>query len=81
MKRTGKKILSLLLTLVMLLGLLPFVVSLLVGSLWLMLFGTMLSAAAMGDVMIVWALRHESPAALVYDHPTEGGCLVYRKTV
>lgn len=65
----------------LLLGLLPFVVSLLVGSLWLMLFGTMLSAAAMGDVMIVWALRHESPDTLVYDHPTEGGCLVYHKAV
>jgi hypothetical protein len=62
-----------------LLGLLPYVVSFFIGSLWLMLFGTMLSAAAMGDVMIVWAIRHESPDALVYDHPSEAGCLVYHK--
>lgn len=62
-----------------LLGLLPYMVSFFIGSLWLMLFGTMLSAAAMGDVMIVWVIRHESPDTLVYDHPSEAGCLVYRK--
>lgn len=62
-----------------LLGLLPYLVSFFIGSLWLMLFGTLLSSAAMGDVMIVWVIRHESPDTLVYDHPSEAGCLVYRK--
>ena len=62
-----------------LLGLLPYLVSFFIGSLWLMLFGTVLSSAAMGDVMIVWVIRHESPDTLVYDHPSEAGCLVYRK--
>jgi hypothetical protein len=62
-----------------LLGLLPYLVSIFIGSLWLMLFGTLLSSAAMGDVMIVWVIRHESPDTLVYDHPSEAGCLVYRK--
>ena len=62
----------------LLLGIIPFVVSFFAGSFILMLLGATLTACAMGDVMIVWAIRKEQPDTLVYDHPTEGGCVVYR---
>lgn len=63
----------------LLLGIVPYVLSFFFGSLWLMTFGTLFISAAMGDVMIVWAIRKETPDTLVYDHPKEAGCLVYRR--
>lgn len=64
----------------LLLGIVPYLLSFATNSLWLMLFGTLFIACAMGDVMIVWAIRHESADTLVYDHPSEPGCVVYRPT-
>lgn len=61
----------------LLLGIIPFVVSFFAGSFILMMLGATLTACAMGDVMIVWVIRKERPDTLVYDHPTEGGCVVY----
>ena len=61
----------------MLLGVLPFIVSLFSGSVALMFFGATMIGAAMGDVLIVWAIRKESPDTMVYDHPTEPGCVLY----
>ena len=63
----------------LLLGIIPFFLSFATHSLWLMLFGVIFIACAMGDVLIVWAVRKESPDTLVYDHPSEGGCVVYHK--
>ena len=63
----------------LLLGVLPFLLSLVTPSLWMMFFGAIFISCAMGDVMIVWALRKEPPSALIYDHPTEAGSVVYRK--
>ena len=61
----------------LLLGIIPFLLSFATHSLWLMLFGVIFIACAMGDVLIVWAIRHDSADTLVYDHPTEPGCVVY----
>ena len=61
----------------LLLGIVPFLLSFATHSLWLMLFGVIFIACAMGDVLIVWAIRHDSADTLVYDHPTEPGCVVY----
>lgn len=60
-----------------LLGVVPFLLSFATNSLWLMLFGAIFIGCAMGDVLIVWAIRKESPDSLVYDHPSEPGCVVY----
>lgn len=63
----------------LLLGVLPFLVALAVGShLWL-LIGILFITAAAGDIMIVWAVRKESADTLVYDHPSEAGCYVYHR--
>lgn len=61
----------------LLLGIIPFLLSFATNSLWLMLFGVIFIACAMGDVLIVWAIRKEPPDTLVYDHPSEPGCIVY----
>lgn len=62
-----------------LMGIVPYVLSFIIGNLWLMAFGVLFIASAMGDVMIVWAIRNEPPETMVYDHPKEAGCYVYRK--
>ena len=61
----------------LLLGVVPFLLSFATNSLWLMLFGAIFIGCAMGDVLIVWAIRKEPPDTLVYDHPSEPGCIVY----
>lgn len=58
------------------LGLIPFVASLLIGDLLLMVLGTVFISAAAGDVSIAWALREVPSDVLVLDHPTLPGCLV-----
>ncbi len=63
----------------LLLGIVPFLLSFAIHSLWMMLFGAIFIACAMGDVLIVWAIRHDSADTLVYDHPSEAGCLVYHR--
>ena len=62
-----------------LMSVVPFLLSFVMPSLWMMLFGVIFISAAMGDVMIVWVIRHEPSDTLIYDHPTEAGCLVYRR--
>ena len=62
-----------------LVGIIPTVVGICVGSLLWTLVGVALISGAAGDIMIVWAIRKEPPDALVYDHPSEAGCLVYHK--
>lgn len=64
----------------LLLGVVPFLLSFATNSLWLMLFGAVFIGCAMGDVLIVWAIRKEPPDTLVYDHPSEPGCIVYHPT-
>lgn len=65
----------------MLLGVVPFIISLFSGSVALMFFGATMIGAAMGDVLIVWVIRKESPDTMVYDHPTEPGCVLYHPSV
>lgn len=63
-----------------LLGIVPTIIGICVGSLLWTLVGVALISGAAGDIMIVWAIRKEPADALVYDHPSEAGCLVYHKT-
>ena len=63
-----------------LVGIIPAVVGICVGSFLWTLVGVALISGAAGDIMIVWAIRKEPADALVYDHPSEAGCLVYHKT-
>ena len=65
-----------------LLGILPMIVGILIGSLQVLLLGVLMADAAAGDILIVWKiLRYKSEAAsIVYmDHPTQAGGVIFEK--
>ena len=64
------------------LGILPMIAGILVGSLAVLLVGILMADAAAGDILIVWKiLRYQSEArSLVYiDHPTQAGGVIFEK--
>ena len=62
-----------------LLGIIPTIVAIIVGSLFWLILGVMFTTCAIGDIMIVWKIRREPADSLIYDHPTAAGCVVYHK--
>jgi len=60
----------------LLLGILPWLVSLFTGDVLLMAFGFLYTVAASGDFLILWLIRDIKPNTLVEDHPTNAGCYV-----
>jgi hypothetical protein len=61
------------------LGLLPALVAIITGNVWLLLFGMIFTMASCGDFLIVLLLRKENMNDLVLDHPSEAGCYIFRK--
>ena len=61
----------------LLLGILPWVISLFTGDILFFLFGFLYTAAAGGDLLILWIIRKVKPNTLVEDHPTNAGCTIY----
>ncbi len=60
-------------------GLLPALLGLAFGQSVLLLLGTFFLLGALGDAMILWAIRRVPGQARVLDHPTLPGCLVLRE--
>lgn len=60
-------------------GMVPWLAGIATGSLLWMLLGAIMIGGAMGDIMIVRAIREETPDTMIYDHPNLVGCYVYRK--
>jgi hypothetical protein len=60
----------------LLLGFLPWAVSLFTGDILLFIYGWLYTTAAGGDFLILWILRDMKPNTLVEDHPTRAGCYV-----
>ncbi|GAB4474494.1 MAG: DUF3267 domain-containing protein [Anaerolineae bacterium] len=60
-------------------GVLPALAGIGTGIGWLTLYGILMTTAALGDVLVCWAIRHVPPQARVVDHPSEAGCLVLRE--
>ena len=63
-------------------GLVPTVIALAIGSPWLLALGFVMTLSAGGDIMIVFKLlAHHSDAneILWYDHPTEGGGVIFER--
>jgi hypothetical protein len=58
------------------LGILPWLISLFTGDTLLMVFGFLYTIAASGDFLILWLIRGIKPNTLVEDHPTNAGCYV-----
>lgn len=59
-----------------LLGLLPWLLSLLLGSGVLMVWGAFFTVTAAGDALILWLIRRAPSDALIRDHPSRAGCEV-----
>ncbi|MBN1978608.1 MAG: DUF3267 domain-containing protein [Anaerolineae bacterium] len=57
-------------------GLLPGIVGLALGSLWLTMLGAVLLGAAGGDILVLWEIRSVPSNASILDHPTKTGCEV-----
>ena len=60
----------------LLLGILPYLFSLLLADGNLFWFGLFHTSAAGGDWLILWLLRNIRAGSLVEDHPTHAGCYV-----
>ena len=60
----------------LLLGILPWIISLFTGDLLLFIFGLLYTTAAGGDFLILWIIRNVNVNTLVEDHPTNAGCYV-----
>jgi hypothetical protein len=58
------------------LGILPYILSLVLNNGFLLWFGVIHTIAAGGDWLILWSLRHEKGGSLVEDHPSRAGCFV-----
>lgn len=61
------------------LGIIPAVVSLMIGSTVLLGWGILFIAAASGDIWMSWLLTKEDPESTILDHPTEAGFYVFDK--
>jgi hypothetical protein len=59
------------------LGLLPFILSLALGNGALLWFSIFQTAAASGDWLILWLLRNLKGGTLVEDHPSRAGCYAF----
>lgn len=55
------------------LGIIPAVVALFIGSLPMLAWGIFFIAAAAGDIWMTWLLTKEDPNNMVLDHPSEAG--------
>lgn len=59
------------------LGIVPGVLGLAIGSVAVTVFGVIFISSAAGDIMVAWRLRREPAENTVLDHPSEVGYLVY----
>jgi hypothetical protein len=55
------------------LGIIPAVAALFIGSLPMLAWGILFIAAAAGDIWMTWLLTKENPKSMVLDHPSEAG--------
>ena len=60
----------------LLLGILPWFISLFTSDILLFFFGLLYTTAAGGDFLILWILRNIKPNTLVEDHPANAGCYI-----
>jgi len=55
------------------LGVIPAIVALFIGSLPMLVWGVLFIAAAAGDIWMTWLLTKENSKSMVLDHPSEAG--------
>ncbi len=59
------------------LGILPSIIAICIGSFGLLIWGILFITVAAGDLWIAWLLTKEAPDVLVLDHPSEAGFYIY----
>ena len=57
-------------------GVLPYIYSLVTGDANWFWFSLIHTSAAGGDWLVLWLIRNVKPGSLVEDHPTQAGCYV-----
>ena len=60
------------------LGLIPALISLSIGSFWWLVWSGIMLIGAGGDMAVLWAIRAVASEAWVRDHPSKVGCLVLK---
>jgi len=60
------------------LGMLPVGISLIIGNVALLFFGTIFICAGCGDILMIMKLLKEKNNVLIYDLPDEAGFIIYR---
>lgn len=58
------------------LGIIPVATATLIGNGYIAILGGILTAGAVGDIYVLWLLRHIPATKYVIDHPTRVGCIV-----
>jgi hypothetical protein len=61
------------------LGFIPSILALILGDFELLLFGILFIMSAGGDFLVINLLWKENSDDVVQDHPSEAGCMIYRK--
>lgn len=61
---------------VIIVGLIPTLLGILIGNLFIFLFGLFGIVFANEDIAVLWLLRNIKAGSLVEDHPTRAGCYV-----
>lgn len=64
----------------LLLGILPWLISLFTGNILFFFFGILYTTAAGGDFLILWLMRNIKPNTLVEDHPIRAGCYIIEQS-
>jgi len=59
-----------------LLGILPYLIGLITGSVWVMYFGALFTVMASGDALVLWMIKDVEEDQLIEDHPSRAGCYV-----
>jgi hypothetical protein len=60
----------------LLLGILPWFISLFTADILLFFYGFLYTTAAGGDFLVLWIIRNMKPNTLVEDHPSNAGCYI-----
>ena len=58
------------------LGIIPAIIGIVLGSPAILLYGMMFVFAAGGDLLILWITRFLKPGTKIEDHPTRAGCYI-----
>jgi hypothetical protein len=60
------------------LGIIPSIISILVGELFILAFGVIFITVGGGDILMLFKLKNENKNNWIQDHPSEAGYYVYK---